>query len=132
MLQPDRKDDPTIHNDERLWRRVPPGQIIWDSNLSGYRPSSAVFRPSDEMSVDIASLTTPEAVLFNYAQYSLIEFEAGVARNEGCIIVRDPLPENPSHALVCGSNAEGRLTKSQAKNISRYSRWIILKHPPIE
>lgn len=129
MLPQERIDDPTVNDDERLWRRVHPNQIIWDEDIKNYRPSSAVFRPSGEMSVDIASLTTPEAVLSDYPQHSLVEFTAGVARKEGCIVVRDPLPDNPSHALVRGKNPEGHLTKSQAKNIQQNSKWIILNAP---
>ena len=129
MPPQERIDDSTVNNDERLWRRVHPDQIIWDEHLKNYRPSSGVFRPSGEMSVDIASLSTPEAALSNYSQHSLVEFQAGAARKEGCIIVRDPLPDNPSHALVCGKNTEGRLTKPQAKNIQRNSKWVILKAP---
>ena len=43
--------------------------------------------------------------------------------------MRDPLPDNPSHALVCGKNPEGRLTKSQAKKIQQSSKWVIRKTP---
>ena len=129
MPPPERRDDPSVSDNERLWRRVHPSDIIRDPESEELRPTSAAFRPSDEMSVDIASLTTPEAVLSNYPHHSLIEFTAGIARKEGCVVVRDPLPDNPSHALVCGKNPEGRLTKSQAKKIQQSSMWVILKTP---
>lgn len=127
MPQSERVDDHTISDDERLWRRVHPSNIIRNSESRNLRPSSAAFRSSNAMSVNIASLTTPEAVLSNYPQHSLVEFTAGVARNVGCIVIRDPLPDNPSHALVCGMNPKGRLTKAQAKNIQLHSSWIILR-----
>ena len=129
MPPPERRDDPSVSDNERLWRRVHPSDIIRDSESEELRPTSAAFRPSEEMSVDIASLTTPEAVLSNYPHHSLIEFTAGIARKEGGIVVRDPLPDNPSHALICGKNPEGRLTKSQAKKIQQSSMWVILKTP---
>ena len=129
MPPPERRDDPSVSDNERLWRRVHPSDIIRDPESKELRPTSAAFRPSEEMSVDIASLTTPEAVLSNYPHHSLIEFTAGIVRKEGGIVVRDPLPDNPSHALVCGKNPEGRLTKSQAKKIQQSSKWVIRKTP---
>ena len=129
MPPPERIDDPSVRDNECLWRRVHPRDIIRDSESGELRPTSAAFRPSDEMSVDIGSLTTAEAVLSNYPHHSLIEFTAGIVRKEGGIVVRDPLPDNPSHALVCGKNPKGRLTKSQAKKIQQSSTWVIRKTP---
>lgn len=129
MAPANRADDPTISNEERLWRRVPLEWIKIDPNTGNPIISSAAFRPSDEMSVNIASQTTPEEVLKNDPRHSLAEFNAGYAREIGCIVVRDPLPDDRSHALVCGKNPNGRLTKSQAKKIATQARLIVYRPP---
>lgn len=122
-------DDPTVSNDERLWRRVGPSQIITNPETGESRPSSAVFRSTNEISVARASLTTPAATLENYPKHSLVEFEARVARLAGCIVVCDPLPDDRAHALVYGSGANGRLTKTQAKKIAGQARWVRFQAP---
>jgi len=78
------------------------------------------------MSVHIASLTGRDAVLANYPNHRLMELSAGEARGEGFIIVRDPLPEDPSHALVLrGDNPGQRPTKSQAKKLANCARLVV-------
>lgn len=131
MPPTNRVDDPTISNNERLWRRVHPSQIKPDQETGNPIPSSAAFRPSDEMSVHLASLTSPEAVLANYPQHGLAEFTAGVARSIGCILVRNPLSDDPAHALVCGKNPTGHLSKSEAREIARQARWVIFRPPQL-
>lgn len=126
-----RADDVTIDNEDCLWRRVHPTQIINDPNTGSLILSSAVFK-TREMSVHIASLTTSEKALENYPKHSLAEFKAGIARSVSCIIVRDPLPEDNSHALILnGKNPNGKLTDSQAKKIATQASLIVYR-PPIE
>lgn len=120
-----RTDDSSIGDDERLWRRVPPVQVTQDPQTGKPRPSSAAFHPSDQMSVDIASLTCPAAALAGYPEHGLAEFRAGDARKAGCIVVRDPLPDNRAHALVLGKRPDGRLTPSQGKQIATRAVWAI-------
>lgn len=127
MPPTERVDDPAIRDDEILWRLVHPSQIKVDPETGNRIPSCGAFHPSDEMSVHRASLTTSEIVLANYPQHSLVEFPAGVARSVECIVVSDPLPDNPAHALVCGKSSGGRLSMSQAKQIARQARWVILR-----
>lgn len=127
----DRADDPTIFNEENLWRRVHPTQIWNDPNTGRLIISSAAFKGNSEMSVNIASLTTRENVLLKYPEHSLAQFCAEVARTVGCIVIRDPLPEDYSHALVCGKNPKGHLTDSQAKKIAGQSSVIVYKNRSI-
>lgn len=122
---PEQRDDPTISDHERLWRRVPPIQIHLDPKTREQRVSSAAFRSTTGIiSVAIASLTTAESILTGYPGYSLVEFEAGAARMAGCVVVRDPLPDDPAHALVYGSAPKGHLTKPQARKIAQKARWV--------
>lgn len=125
---PDPLDDVTIGDDERLLHRIRPNDIVVDPETNQFRPSSGVFRSkSNIISVDIASLTTPERVLENYPTCRLVEIEVGTVRSLGCRVVRDPLPDNPSHALVYGSGTDGRMTKSQAREVVNQCRWVHIR-----
>jgi hypothetical protein len=118
-------DDPTIGDDVLLWRRIAPERVRVDHETGEQRPSDSAFR-TEQMSVHIASLTGRDAVLANYPNHRLMELSAGEARGEGFIIVRDPLPEDPSHALVLrGDNPGQRPTKSQAKKLANCARWVV-------
>jgi hypothetical protein len=122
---PEPVDDVSIGNDERLLHRVRPIDVILDSETGQRRPSSSSFRSkSNIISVDLASLTTPKKALAGYPQHALVEIEVGTIRSLGCKVVRDPLPDNPAHALLYGSGPEGRMTKSQAREIVSQCRWV--------
>ncbi len=122
------QDDPTIPDDEQLWRRVFPGVVYENEQCGGgLRAQSGAFRDHrGPLSVDIGSLTTPDDVLGRGPGMRLAEFEAKVAREAGCKIQRDPLPHNPAHALIYGDGAKGSLTGRQAKAIAHRSRIIPL------
>ncbi|MFQ5853058.1 MAG: hypothetical protein ACE5JU_21065 [Candidatus Binatia bacterium] len=121
---PQRRDDPTINSQERLWRRVHPKQLYFDSETNEARVSSAAFSSRGELSVALASQTTIQDLLVNYPEHSVVEFDAGLARSAGCIVVRDPQPGDPAHALVCGSGTEGCLTGAQKKSIQQNARLV--------
>lgn len=99
-------NDDTIADAERLLRRVPPLWWIFDDNLGCHRPSTAAF-DAEEMSVSLASslvafwqpLTT---VLAGHEGYALVAITAGLARQGGQAVARDPIPENPHHGVVFG------------------------------
>lgn len=118
-------DDVSIDNDERLLHRVRPDDIIVETQTGGRRPSSATFRSkSNIISVDLASLTTPERALESFPGHVLVEIDVGTVRSLGCKVVRDPLPGNPAHALLYGSGPDGRMTKSQAREIVSRCKWV--------
>ncbi len=116
-------DDPAIPNDERLWRRIAPAQVHREPDGTCV-PSSGALRTA-EMSVHRASLTTVQEALANYADFSLVEFTAGLARELGLKVYPDPLPEDPSHAIVCP-----RATGSAAKELARRCTFVVLRPPP--
>jgi len=117
------EDDKTIPDSEGLWRRVHPTQIVVDQTTGIQRPSSAAFKDRrGELSVEISSLTTPERVLAEYPKHSLVEVKAAVFRAKRCIIVKDPLPNNIAHALVCGN-----LTQADLREIARIATWTLLR-----
>jgi hypothetical protein len=126
---PPRPDDPSISDGERLWRRVHPSWIKIDPDMGQPDVSSAVFSTRAEVSVAIAALTTTEIFLRDAPLQSIIEFTAGAARAAGCTVVRDPLPDDPAHALVCGSKSHGQLTKTQQQLMKQASRLILFINP---
>lgn len=122
---PEPVDDVSIGDDERLLHRIRPDDIIVDTQTGDRRPSSATFRSkSNIISVDLASLTTPERALENFPRHVLVEIDVGTVRSLGCKVVRDRLPDNPAHALLYGSGPDGRMTKSQAREIVSRCKWV--------
>ena len=122
---PEPVDDVSIGDDERLLHRIRLDDVVVDSGTGQRRPSSATFRSkSNIISVDLASLTTPDKAVATYPHHALVEINVGTVRSLGCKVVRDPLPDNPSHALLYGSGPDGRMTKSQAREIAGRCRWV--------
>jgi len=123
---PEPQDDCSIGDDEKLLRRIRPKDIHLDPITNLYRPESGCFRSDDFISVHIASLTSHKQVLSTYTEFSLVEFTAEEIRSVGCIIVRDPLPEDPAHALIYGTAPGNYVSKSQAKKLAKLCRWVVL------
>lgn len=114
----EREDDPSIGPDELLWRRAPYEWLQRDET-GDMRPTSQVFldRRSGEVSVVLASLADKDRVLMQYPSHSLVEVRAEVVRLQGCILVRDPLPDEPAHALICPPRGQKQLSKTAARII---------------
>lgn len=121
---PPRQDDPTIRDDELLWRRILPEWVHVNPDGST-RPSSVAFidRRSGEVSVHRAELTDLDLVRAVRPTDSVVEVTAGFVRSLGCIIAADPKPDDPSHALICPSPS-----KAIARKLAEHARWII--QPP--
>jgi hypothetical protein len=121
---PTRVDDPTIGDEEVLWRRIRPEWVQREPDGTS-RPGSFAFMdrtPSAELSVHIASLTDQDCVLQGYPQDNLAAIKAGHPRSLGYAIVRDPTPEDPSHALICPSPNKGN-----ARKIAKQASWVVLR-----
>jgi hypothetical protein len=120
----DPRDDPSIPNADRLFRRVRPNQLRSEPDGS-QRPTSAVFKNS-ELSVNIESLMIeqgrpPEDTLTNFPNEFLTSIIAGNVRVHGYPIVKDTAPPNdPAHGLVLG-----RKTNAFANAMVRAHRWIV-------
>jgi hypothetical protein len=120
--------DVSIADDERLLRRIRPEDVVVDSVTGQRRPSSAAFKSkSNIISVDLASLTTPGKTLAAYRQFMLVEIDVATVRALGCKVVRDPLPDNPAHALLYGNGPGGRMTAPQAKEIVSQCKWVSVR-----
>src|SRR5438270_769778 len=102
---PQRVDDPTIADDEILWRRIVPEWLHQEPDGT-VRPAKVAFidRLSGEVSVHIASIMRdPNLALDGRPLDSLVAIPASLPRSLGLAIVRDPTPNDPSHALICPS-----------------------------
>jgi hypothetical protein len=98
-------DDPTISDDDLLWRRVPdwPSFIAEDKTAGHFRVASSAFdddADDDPMSVVLAAEATVGSVLEGHAAFGVVAFTAGFARRQGQIIVRAPEEHQPAHAKV--------------------------------
>lgn len=96
----DQLDEP-IDGAEILWRRVTPDWIKRAEDGTIILASAAFLDNIDgNVSVHIASLTTIENVTKSFPHCQIVAIEARVAIERGFTIQRDPLPDDPSHALI--------------------------------
>lgn len=128
MSRPDWIDDPSIPDEARLWRGIPPESLRPDPRTGQEYPSLGAF-VTGELSVNIADETTYADVLAKGAMRGVVwrlwEFTARDARNAGCIVGRDPEPGDRSHAVVLRRDEPGkRLKDSQAKRLINTGRWV--------
>jgi hypothetical protein len=123
----DPRDDLSIPDADRLFRRVPANQLFTAADGSS-RPTSAVFK-NTELSVNIESLMNeqgrpPEDTLANYPRDYLTSILAGAVREYNYPIIKDTQPPNdPAHGLVLGKK-----TNAFANAMVRAHRWIV--EPP--
>jgi hypothetical protein len=83
-------DDTSIPDEAELWRRVPPGHVIFDSNVGRKRPSKAAFddhKDGSPMSVVLADLVlqsgrTPQHIVAGHDRFALAAFSVGLARSK--------------------------------------------------
>jgi hypothetical protein len=116
-------DDPTIQNEDDLWRRIHPSQVVPDENRWVVRPSSAAFEDSSNgtpMSVVLAEGQNPVRVLEKHEGFWLAAITAGLARECNQGIFRNPLVDESAHALVFGKK-----TRAVKKKLAQGSRWVI-------
>ena len=123
---PPRVDDPSIGDEVLLWRRILRNWLHREPDGT-VRPASFAFidRLSGELSVHIAALTTPSQALAGRPEDSLVAIRAGLPRSFGLAIVRDPTPDDPSHALICPSPK-----RAQASKLSERAIWVVLRNAP--
>ena len=120
----ERVDDATIRDEDALWRRLLPGWIHL-SATGDVLISSVAFkdRRSGELSVHLAALADQRRVLAFRPGDGLAELLARIPRSVGCPIVRDPDPDDPSHALICSSRTHGKLRV--AKEMAKSARLLV-------
>jgi hypothetical protein len=131
MCQAARQDDLAITADERLFRRVHLSQIVKDDDTGNTRISTGAFKDK-ELSVNIESVLirngeSADACLRQHQLHKLVSITAGQARQLQQIVCPDPLPDDASHGLVCGSKNNRRIHEGLRDSAA----WIIpAKAPP--
>ncbi len=126
-------DDPTIPDSSVLWRRIPPRHFVRDENTGRMRPSSAAFEDHPNGSpmsvilgdVLLASGRFAEDALAGHADFALAAFAAGLARQFGQGVMREPLDDEPAHAIVFGEKP-----KRVGRMLAKAAEWVI--PPPDE
>jgi hypothetical protein len=120
------EDDVSIAGHEVLWRGVADRQIAPNSRRS-VRPRSGAFNNSSDgtgMSVDLSSIRLQldqgplDCLVFAGARW-IATLTAEQCRQEGQIILRRPLAENPAHAEVIGPKPAKR-----RKRLADVSEWL--------
>jgi len=122
------EDDLSIVDDAELWRRIPRMWVIWDNNLHQMRPTSQAFQdhPSGTpMSVVLADVLeergdSPDKVLTGHPDFALASLTARLARACNQKVARDPLPDEPAHALVVGKKSG-----SVRRRFATECRWVV-------
>lgn len=123
-------DDPSVKDEAKLLRRIPPDWIVPDpKNRAGKRASSQAFdddRDGKPMSVQLADVLIAHGipvtqVLAGHGGYSLTAITAGLARANGQGIIRKPRENDPAHAEVFGKKS-----KSVRKKLADGAEWVIL------
>jgi len=114
-------DDPSIPDEAFLWRRIIPHWWVKDQSTGLYRLSSEGFGdPPDgtHMSVAIRDEIVGGAATFlaNCHGCGIAEFTAGHVRHVcHMAVAREPLPNEPWHAIVVGRKKKQRIRQSIAK-----------------
>jgi hypothetical protein len=121
VISPTHYEEQFVDESESLWRGIHKLQIIPNSDGT-YRPSPGAFKSTD-LSVDIASKTTPEKSVRNFA--ALSGFLAEVPIKLGYPVVEDPVEDNDAHALI-----KGNIKKVHARVIANSSKWVVDPKPP--
>lgn len=111
-----------ILDEDDLYRRFPDEYLNDDGNLS-----SAAFQNTsgtEDMSVDLARLTTPERAALDNESFGVATVKAGFARSNNQIVLHSPLEDNNAHSTVRGKKTRG-IKKKLAE-----SAHIILRPKP--
>jgi hypothetical protein len=123
------EDDPTIADDDVLFRRIP---LMWlvPGDEGRKRVSSAAYKHF-ELSVLIEALMRaagrrPDDALPDSPLACLVSITAGLARLHNQKVVTDNAPpQDSAHGLVVGKK-----TGAVAKTLARESKWVIPPEPP--
>ena len=123
---PPNLDEP-IDGSEVLLRRIGADWITTAEDGSTIIASAAFLDNIDgNVSVHIASLTSQEQVLAAYPFCRLAAIEARIVQGCGFSVIRDPLPEDPSHAVLrppAGYRSKNK-RKADARLIARSARLL--------
>ena len=109
-------------------RRIPPRQFTPDKQTGVMRPSSAAFDDDEDgepmsvyrSDVIVESGGSVQRVLVGHKGYAVSAIAAGFVRAFQQSVHSDPLPEEESHAVVCGHK-----TESIRRKMAKQARWAV-------
>ena len=110
-----------VDDNETAMRRVTRTEITRHEDEGTIRPSSDAFLqggPEGNVSVYLASETTPERITREYPGTYVALVEVSVIRAQGLEVEREPVEEEPGHC-----NITGRKTPAKRRAIARSSCW---------
>lgn len=99
-----------IKDEDVLHRRIPPNYFKTNGTISSsaYKVND---RPEEEISVDLAHLTTIEKTLKDRPHFGIGSLIALDPRSLGLEVVHDPLPDNEAHSLIQGVTENAQCTE---------------------
>lgn len=120
-------DDPTISDSELLNRGIHPNHLTDNNEVT-----SAAFknRSDPHISVDLASLSTPEETYRRWPGYAgVVQLVARTVRDITPGVARDPTANNPAHALIIHDfTLTNRKRVEVARKLAKACTWAI---PPV-
>lgn len=121
------RNDPCIPDDAFLYRRIIRQWFVQNGDGTE-RISSAAFKDGrGELSVNVASLTTPRRVLQGRPKDRLAQLQAKIPRSLFLNVMMDAKPDDPSHAVICpkASDAKARRMAADATlvDVTAMSSW---------
>jgi len=127
LLEPENERADDLDGSDVLWRRLHAAWIV-PSEDGEEKISSAAFldNTGGDLSVHIAALTTTEQVKRAYPEMRIAAVEVQTFLDLGFTIVRDPQPDDESHALV--KEPEGhrsRGTRKRDAQIIAKKAWFV-------
>ena len=115
------RQEAPVNDNDTVMRRVSRTEVTLHEDDGIIRPSSDAFLqggPEGDVSVYLASETTPERITRDYPGTYVALVEVNVIRALGLEVERDPIQDDPGHC-----NITGRKTRGRARAIARSSRW---------
>ncbi len=124
----DHRDDPSIPDEERLFRRIHLAHVV-EAEGGTCKVSSAAFRDV-ELSVNLEGIMraagrAPKDSLRDNPRDLLVSICAGVCRHNGQLVGPDPLPSEPAHGYVFGKK-----TKSIQRALRDSAGWVVPETTP--
>ena len=121
---PDPKDDPSIPDEELLYRGVHRIHLKPGPALSS---GTFISRTNPHPSVDRASLSTPEETHQRRpTDVGVVKLVTGFVRSLTPGVASDPIGGNPAHALIIHDRSLSRSQwKEVALSLARSSAWAI-------
>jgi len=116
-------DDPTIGDNEIIWRRIHQSQVVEDNNLKRKRPSTGGFDNGRDipLSVYIASQAqSPQVVMQGAKEKYLVALTVGFIRQLPLGIMCDSSSGGPGHVLLIGKK-----TKTMLNSMAKTATWVV-------